>query len=70
MTKTEELAHYERNKENNLRTIRAKIVHANAEQMALIAAFICGLGVAGWDDAEYNRPIKEKAEEAAQNEVL
>ena len=70
MTKTEELAHYERDKEHNLRTIRAKIVHANAEQLALIAAFIRGLGVIGWDHAEYHRPIEENAEEDAQNEVL
>lgn len=65
MTRAEEIDLNERNKERNLRYIRAKIVHANANEMALIKGFVHGLGIVGWDDAEYHRPIKENAEEAA-----
>lgn len=63
MTRAEEIALNERNKERNLRYIRAKIVHANAEEMALLKGFVHGLGIVGWDDAEYNRPIQKKEQE-------
>lgn len=65
MTRAEEIALNERNKESNLRYIRAKIVHANANEMALIKGFILGIDIVGWSDTEYHRPIKENTEEAA-----
>lgn len=65
MTKTEELAHYERNKEKNLRMIRAKLVHANAAQLAWIAALIRGLEIEGWDNTEYHRPVPERKKVSA-----
>lgn len=57
MTQDEEKEHYERNKENNLRFIRAKLPSATPEELGLIAAFICGMGVVGWSDKEYTRDI-------------
>lgn len=65
MTRMEELACCEEKKDENLRCIRAKIAHATARELDLIWAFIQGLGVIGWVDAEYHRPIKENTEEAA-----
>lgn len=65
MTQMEELARCEEKKEENLRCIRAKIAHATARELDLIWAFIQGLGVVGWDDAEYHRPIQKKEQEAA-----
>lgn len=65
MTRAEEIVLNERNKESNLRYIRAKIAHANANEMAMIKGFVHGIGVIGWSDAEYHRPIEENAEEAA-----
>lgn len=70
MTRAEEIALNEQNKESNLRYIRAKIGYANANQMAMIKGFIRGIGVIGWDHAEYHRPIKENTEEDTKNEVL
>lgn len=43
--------------ETNLRYIRAKLPWATAEQLGIIAAFIQGLGVAGWSESEYNRNV-------------
>ena len=63
MTRAEELAMYERNKDGNIRYIRSKIVRATAEQLELVATFISALGVIGADDAEYNRPIQKKEQE-------
>ena len=65
MTRAEEIALNERNKENNLRYIRAKIVHANANEMALIKGFVRGIGIMGWSHTEYHRPIEENTAEAA-----
>ena len=65
MTRAEENALNERNKEGNLRYIRAKIVHANANEMALIRGFVHGIGIIGWSHTEYHRPIEDNAEEAA-----
>ena len=63
MTRAEELAMYERNKDGNIRYIRSKIVRATSEQLELAATFISALGVIGADDAEYNRPIQKKEQE-------
>lgn len=41
--------------EINLRYIRAKLPSATARQLEIIAAFIRGLGVIGWSEAEFNR---------------
>lgn len=57
MTTEEEKAIYERNKESNLRYILAKLPGASTRDLALIAAFISGLGIYGWSDAEYQRSI-------------
>lgn len=55
LSQQQEKAHYEQNKESNLRYIRAKLPSATAEQLGIIAAFIKGLGVIGWSDNEFNR---------------
>lgn len=60
MTKAEERAYYERGKENNLRYIRTKIPHATPRELALIAAFIRGLGIAGWSESEPFRGMESK----------
>lgn len=65
MTKTEENTLNEQNKENHLRYIRAKIIHANAYEMALIKGLVQGLGIVGWSDTEYHRPILEEKEAKA-----
>ena len=52
MTKAEERACYECRKEDNLQYIRAKIPHATPRELALIAAFIRGLGIVGWSESE------------------
>lgn len=57
MTKEEEKEHYEHNKENNLRFIRAKLPSATPKELGLIVAFIRGLGVVGWSESEYTRDI-------------
>ena len=41
--------------DNNIRYIRAKLPGATPEQLAIIAAFIRGLGVTGWSESEYSR---------------
>ena len=55
MTIQEEQALYEREKENNIRYIRAKLPYASTSQLAFIASFIRGLGIAGWSESEYKR---------------
>ena len=55
MTPEEENAHYEQNKELNLRYIRAKLPYASPKELALIAAFIRGFHIVGWSDTEYTR---------------
>ena len=55
MTIKEEQALYEREKENNIRYIRAKLPNASARQLAFIASFIRGLGITGWSESEYKR---------------
>lgn len=57
MTNEEEKELYERSKETNLRYILAKLPSASPRDIGLIAAFIMGLGIAGWSDAEYQRSI-------------
>lgn len=54
MTKEEE-KEFEKNAEINLRTIRAKLPGATPRQLYLIAGFMRGLQVEGWDQAEYDR---------------
>ena len=57
MTRHEEKTINEQKQERNIRFIRAKIVTASPAETAMIAGFIRGLGVVGWDDSEYNRPV-------------
>ena len=57
MTIKEEQALYEREKENNIRYIRAKLPYASTSQLAFIASFISELGIAGWSESEYKRII-------------
>lgn len=57
MSNEQEKANYERNKESNLRYILAKLPGASTRDLALIAAFISGLGIYGWSGAEYQRSI-------------
>jgi hypothetical protein len=52
MTEAEAAAHYEENAAANMRYIRAKIPTATPKQLALIAAFIQGMGVQGWTEQE------------------
>ena len=55
MTSIEEQALYEREAENNLRYIWAKLPYATAAQLAYISAFISGLRIVGFSKDEYNR---------------
>lgn len=55
MTPEEENAHYEQNKESNIRYIRAKLPCASPRDLSLIASFIRGLHIDGWSDTEYAR---------------
>lgn len=55
MSEAEEMAHYEQNKERNLRCIRAKLPCASPRDLSLIASFIRGLHIDGWSDTEYAR---------------
>lgn len=55
MTIKEEQALYEREKENNIRYIRAKLPYASPSQLAFIASFIRGFGIEGWSESEYKR---------------
>ena len=55
MTKEEENEYFEKNAEWYLRTIRAKLPGATPRQLYLIAGFMRGLQVEGWDQAEYDR---------------
>ena len=64
MTKAEELAHCEKNRERNIRYIRGKIVCADALDVSLIASFIRGLEVEGFSYDEYNRMVETKEETA------
>ena len=52
MTEAETVAHYEENAAANMRYIRAKIPTATPKELALIAAFIHGMGVKGWTEQE------------------
>lgn len=55
MSKEEERVSYEKEKEQNLRFIRAKLPGATPRELSLIASFIRGLKVKGWSESEYNR---------------
>lgn len=55
MTKEEAREYREKHKEDNLRFIRAKLPGATARELCILAAFIRGLGIAGWSESEYSR---------------
>ena len=57
MNRTKECHLYKKNKENNIRYIRAKLPCASDKALALVAAFIQGFDIIGFDYDEYNRPI-------------
>lgn len=57
MTQEEQKEHFERNKERNIRFIRAKLPKATPKELSMIASFIRGMGVDGWSESEYNRNI-------------
>lgn len=46
--------------EHDLRYIYAKLPAATEVELGLLAAFIRGLGVIGWDDGEYYRKLPAK----------
>lgn len=43
--------------EECIRYIRAKIMVASEKDLGIIAAFISGLGIAGWSTEEYDRTV-------------
>lgn len=47
--------------ERDLRYIYAKLPVATDVELGLLAAFIRGLGVIGWDDGEYYRQLPAKS---------
>jgi hypothetical protein len=53
-------ARYEENREVNLRYIYAKLPYAEPSELALIAAFIRGMGVCGWHSGEHDRQLPQK----------
>lgn len=57
LTQEEEKEYFERNKERNIRFIRAKLPSATPRELSMIASFIRGMGVDGWSESEYNRDI-------------
>ena len=60
-------ARYEENREWNLRYIYAKLPNAEPSELAMIAAFIRGMGICGWHSGEYDRQLPQKETEQEVN---
>lgn len=66
-TNASSAARYEENRERNLRYIYAKIPNAEPSELAMIAAFIRGMGICGWHSGEHDRQLPQKETEREVN---